>query len=142
MALVGGGGAGNVAGSNPTGTGTILNYIGDHCFAFSGFLATSNNEVTHLEFDTGLQYIVSEITCVGSVKQADIPDGDHSVFILYMNDEAVGMWKVSTIAEGMPTVLTVPTLIPPYTKVKITCDSYNPGADYFTQVQLVGRVYA
>ena len=36
MALIGGGGAGNVAGGNPSGTGTSLNYIGDHCYAYSG----------------------------------------------------------------------------------------------------------
>ena len=38
MALVGGGGAGNIAGSNPAGTGTSLNHIGDHVYANSGQL--------------------------------------------------------------------------------------------------------
>ena len=36
MALRGGGGAGNVAGGNPSGIGTSLNYVGDHVYAFSG----------------------------------------------------------------------------------------------------------
>ena len=36
MALVGGGGAPNVAGSNPAGVGSSLNYVGNLVYAYSG----------------------------------------------------------------------------------------------------------
>ena len=60
MPLVGGGGAGNIAGGNPAGTGTSLNYIGNHAYAYSGnFSSTGTDDTTYLEFDLALnQYIV------------------------------------------------------------------------------------
>ena len=57
MALVGGGGAGNTAGSGGTaGVGTSLNYIGNHCYAYSGNVTdagTSGPNTTMLDFTTG-----------------------------------------------------------------------------------------
>ena len=54
MALVGGGGAPNVAGSNPTGTSSTLNYMGGGVWAgWSGSQVLNNNTVTLFEFSTG-----------------------------------------------------------------------------------------
>ena len=51
MALIGGGGAPNVAGgSNPSGTGTGLSFVGNHAYGYSGIVSTvSDNEMTLLK---------------------------------------------------------------------------------------------
>ena len=51
MALIGGGGAPNVAGgSNPSGTGTGLSFVGNHAYGYSGIVSTvSENEMTLLK---------------------------------------------------------------------------------------------
>jgi hypothetical protein len=70
MPLVGGGGAGNVAGSNPTGTGT-LNFIGDHAYAYSGAItdgASGAANTTVLKFDVPFNtYIVAKINWISSL---------------------------------------------------------------------------
>jgi len=60
MALIGGGGSGNVAGGNPSGTGTGLTYVGDHCYAYSGEITSgTSGDSTMLDFSTGANsYIV------------------------------------------------------------------------------------
>ena len=59
MPLVGGGGAGNTAGSNPSGTGSGLNYLGtsrsdkrDNFSGYSGAVVVNNSTATMLEFKT------------------------------------------------------------------------------------------
>ena len=80
MALVGGGGAGNVAGSNPAGVGSSINYVrtdeGNFAYAFSGTLqmqAQAQQNTTMLDFTTGNETIMAEIgfteTEKGKVKQ-------------------------------------------------------------------------
>ena len=59
MALVGGGGAPNVTGSGGTaGTGTGLNYLGNHAYANAGTADVSTSSTTRLNFSTGSEYIV------------------------------------------------------------------------------------
>ena len=80
MPLVGGGGAGNVAGGNPTGTGTSVNYIGDHCYGNSGFLGFTNAaEVTLLEFTTGNSYIDAALVLMRNDQLSD--DSRHKIYI-------------------------------------------------------------
>ena len=60
MALLGGGGAGNVAGGgNPAGTSFNLNYLGDFCYAYSGIVEQNAGDVTTLlDFTTGSEIAV------------------------------------------------------------------------------------
>ena len=76
MALVGGGGAGNVAGSNPAGVGTSINYIGNHAYAYAGALSASTSAETRLNFTTGALYIVGRITCNGSCASQPSASGE------------------------------------------------------------------
>ena len=57
-------GAGNpVGGSNPAGTGTGLNYIGNHAYGYSGIVnsASQDENVTLMSFTTGSHYVVCEV---------------------------------------------------------------------------------
>ena len=61
MPLVGGGGAGNTAGGNPAGTGSGINYVGNHAYAYSGNVAVDNNITTLLQFNTQNNYVMANI---------------------------------------------------------------------------------
>ena len=65
MALVGGGGAPNVGGSNPTGTGKGINYIRtrDNIFVFgySGEVLVDQSSPELLSFTTGTETIVGKV---------------------------------------------------------------------------------
>ena len=70
MPLVGGGGAPNVAGSNPAGTGTSINYVGDFVYGYSGSMTVDDTETTMLEFTTGSELIVAEFNFTAMERQA------------------------------------------------------------------------
>ena len=54
MPLIGGGGAGNVAGgANPSGTGSGINYIGKHAYAYNSITAGTTDATIGLQFTTG-----------------------------------------------------------------------------------------
>ena len=141
MPLIGGGGAGNVSGGNPSGTGTSLNYIGDRAFAYSGLQQIATSFVTHLEFNTASQYMVAHFEFAGTIGEGDISSGGNSVFMVRLNNEIVQQIKVGTSAESMPCILPLDILIAPETNVKIDCISNAATSDYFTCCSLVGRIY-
>jgi hypothetical protein len=82
MALVGGGGSPNVAGSNPTGVGTSLNIIGDHAYSYSGNHPANATAVEAMKFTTG-NYIFE------GVFQANMG----------INNAGVGVSNARTIAQ-------------------------------------------
>ena len=95
MALVGGGGAPNVAGSNPAGTGTSLNYIGDHVYAYSGTFQSLNATATMLQFTTGSEYIKGQLVCNGAIdfSTGNIDSGVVTGFKISIDDQVVSLVK-------------------------------------------------
>jgi len=137
MPLVGGGGAGNIAGGNPAGTGTSLNYIGNHAYAYSGnFSSTGTDDTTYLEFDLALnQYIVGSFEFMyDETSNVDI------AFDILFNNESIASFIIGNAGSSgtglQPAVVNV--VIPGGTKVKATCKG---NSSKFT-VGFVGRVYA
>jgi hypothetical protein len=140
MALAG---AGNpVGGSNPSGISKGLNYVGNHAYAYSGQIQTSDSPKTHLEFFTGPSYLIGTLDCLGAVKADDIGSGTIAVFLLTLNDEEISTIKVDSEVEDQPSNSTIRIFIPPYTKVKITVDSLSSTAGFKTSCNITGRVYA
>ena len=138
MALVGGGGAPNVAGSNPAGTGTGLNYIGNHAYAFSGSISIGTTPVTMLSFSTGNEYIVGQVQFS---KNND--DGDDMQFQVSFDDQVV-MGLVDMVAPGGANYREqyVQLVIPPHTNVVITGDDLSGDNNRPCLASFVGRVYA
>ena len=136
MALVGGGGAGNTAGSNPAGTGTGLNYIGDHAYAYSGtHAATAAGHTTMLEFVTGESYIVANFT-FGNTSVS----GDHIEFEIQVNSEVIMACIGDAIGESFP-LNSFQLLLPSYSKITITTVNASGGADRSVFASISGRVY-
>ena len=139
MAILGG--AGNVAGSNPAGTGSGLNYIGEHAYAYSGMFVPATSTYTMLSFTTGSGYLLSEIIVTGATDAVNPGNGGVSTFVVSLDGIEVMRLKTDTDQEDMPANAVVPFLIPPYTKVEITGIDTVTTAERKTSANIVGRVY-
>ena len=141
MPLVGGGGAGNTPGSNPSGIGTSLNYIGNHCHAESGPIAALNSEQSVFNFTTGSEYIVATLTMTCPINMAAITLGIHRGYQLDFNGQTVGLYKLQSTDEEMPSDTEVQILIPPFTAVVLICIDSSSSNDYLGTANITGRVY-
>mgnify|MGYP005825818041 CR=1 FL=1 len=139
MALIGGGGAGNVAGGNPSGTGTGLNYYrtaeGTYCSATSGQVNLSSSLTTYLQFTTGTETIV----CQPSYSCDWDTAGTAFVnFEIKFNSEVIFESFIRRDFVGYPTS-NIELVIPPYTSVEI---SMKAAANTpLAAIILSGRVY-
>jgi len=137
MALVGGGGAGNIAGSNPAGTGTSLNYIGDHVYGYSGLQTIDDNETSLLEFSLGNEYVVAKV-------QFNYPTGtgDNFLYKVYFNEEVVQSYEIDHSALYGYQNSVIHLVIPSYTKVKLTADNVGSSTGRPQIASITGRLYA
>jgi len=144
MALIGGGGAGNVAGgSNPSGAGTSLNYVGDHCYANSGAVIITNAaDATLLEFSIGSSYILG--TFAFGMNHADVSSSKAFGYKLSVN--GVLIFENSTtsgptndlIYTGGAIVQDI--LLPPQSTIKFE-GTTTDGSNITCYGMLTGRVY-
>ena len=134
MPLVGGGGASNTV--NPTGTGSSLNYIGNHCYAYSGFQSFNETGTTLLDFSTGNEYIVMTLNPMRS--DTDSLDSQHRVNIDGQQVAVFSMSSGGTSApEGPPVIL-----LAPYSRVTIEVINVSNTSGGTGGIALSGRVYA
>ena len=139
MPLVGGGGAGNVAGgSNPAGTGTSLNYVRFKdktlAYAYSGAIAVPTGGATMLAFETMNEAIIGHI-------QYNIGEdtGNNFRCDVILNGQTNISYVIALDNREATNVLYI--VIPPYTKVEIKGTNLSSGAnDCF--LSLSGEVYA
>jgi len=138
MALAGGGGAGNVAGSNPAGTGAGINYIVNHAYAYSGVISVNNNETTMLLFSTGNQYVLGQINFnTGSTSNDDY------LYKVKLNGEIVQEYIFTgSPADRARPDNTIPILLPSHSRVELTATNVTDTSDNNQIVSITGRVYA
>jgi len=148
MALLGGGigGAGNPVGGTFTGPAQALEYTGKgestgHVYAYSGMLQVASQNVIQLSFTTGSGYIDGTISIYGSVDDSNPTLGGSTAFTISFNGIAVFKIKTDTEPEDMPSVQTVPVIIPPYTEVLIEADSSNSDVGLRTAASITGIIY-
>ena len=137
MALVGGGGAGNIAGSNPTGTGSSLNYIGDHAYANSGEIAVTNSETTLLEFTTQNDYVIATVQFNMLVDTAD-----DMFYRIKINGETVNGYLTQGAQQSTDSNNDIPILLPPFSKITMTAANVGSSTGRNNVCVVVGRVYA
>jgi len=119
MALVGGGGAGNVAGSNPSGTGSSITYVGDYAYAHSGVVSVTDASTALVDFTTGNEIIDSIVQFYyGELS------GDNMRYSVKMNGETIISYEVSEAASAAqypdPQIYLI---IPPYTHVQLLAEN-------------------
>ena len=142
MALIAG--AGNpVGGSNPSGTGNTLQYIGDFAYAYAGAFEASNSTVTVLDFTTGPEIVKGHIFGSGTVNYnaGNLTDGKFTAWKISMDGQIVGFLKTDSQQEDMPNEAVMRILIPPFTHVKIEVLSSGSSASEHTTTSITGRVY-
>jgi len=139
MPLVGGGGAGNTAGGNPSGTGGSVNYIGEHAYANSGLLTINNNETALLDFTTGPQYIVAKIQFNYAVSGSA---NDDYAYRVKFDSQIIQEYVVTGATSGRdPTDNPLFCIIPPYTRIECTAQNVTDTSSNVQVVVLTGRVY-
>ena len=138
MALVGGGGAGNIAGRNPSGTSSNVNYIGNHIYGYSGSVDVNGDETTMLEFGTGQQYIICKIQ-FNYIQH----DSDNILYKIYINDEIVQAVETdrANVSHLLPGDV-FHILIAGESRVKLTAQNTSGSSNRPQIVSLTGRVYA
>ena len=137
MALTGGGGAGNVAGGNPSGTGSSLNYIGDHAYGYSGLVQTAgdNTYSTAMQFTIGQDYVLAQVQlCPASGNADDL------AFRMSIDGQAVGEFYTANPPSEF-NASPVPFLIPSFSKVTIEIKNGQGSTARDTYIMIVGRVY-
>ena len=137
MAILGG--AGNPVGGSFTGPAQALEIYGDFAAAYSGPIDTTTVNVTHLEFSTGNYLFVGEISGLMPIVEADILTGGVALFTVSFNGVTLFSFKGETSAEDMPTVVTLPILIPAYTEVKVEVDSQY--GSMITSANVIGKIF-
>ena len=139
MPLVGGGGAPNVAGGNPTGTGSGLNYVGDYAYAMSGQISADDNETTLLKFSTQSGFIVANVQFNSMNELAQ-----ECEYRIYINNEVIQNFLAGNNApdyRGKPNN-SIEILIPSFSSVKMTAKNNDDSSALANQVvTVVGRVY-
>jgi len=137
MALIGGGGAGNVAGGNPSGTGSSLNYIGDHAYAFSGSIDNSGTQNTLIDFTTANNYITAKIHLVYFTESGS-PDAAYTIVI---NGESVYALSLNGNVSDVNRP-DIRLIVPPFSRFQIFGQRISGAGTIAIGAVISGRVYA
>jgi len=142
MAILGG--AGNVAGSNPAGTGTSINYlnVGDRtlCYGYSGSITLDGTDQVYIDHTTGNETIEGKIMLQYLQTGADADDFTMKV---ELNGEAIaGQLTIiqSTFADSPP-IAWLPIIIPPYSRFRILMTMLTGSGSIDVGVTVTGRSY-
>ena len=131
------GGGNPVGGQNPTGVGSVLNYIGEHVYLYTGGVSNdSTNETTMAEFTTaGNSYIV------GTWQPGYVDNSTNDFqFRLYFNDQVVASIVLTSARDYSP-YEEIDIIIPTDTKVKLTVKALSSSETILTSAMITGRVY-
>jgi hypothetical protein len=129
------GGGNPVGGSNPAGTGSSINYVGNHAYVASGQVAVDDNVATLSDFSTGQLYIVGEaMFAMGNA------GGDDYEYTVLFDGQVVDQFNVNGGANA-PDRNARPLLIPPYTRVQFQAQNVTDDSAADHSVFFVGEVY-
>jgi len=121
---------------NVASAGKELNYIGSHCYAYSGEVSVDNTETNLLDFISGKEYIIAKVQ-IGS-KAAESDDYE---FKIYFNDIVVFS---NTFHQQGATYVDIanwlPLIIPPLTGVKMSLDNIATSNSRIWTVGLTGQL--
>ena len=127
-----------------TGTAKALDIIGNHVYAFSGAFVASTSAQTMFSFTSpGSGYIVATLTLTAPIDMAAANIGGGSIrgYQLDFNGQTVGLYKVESVSEDMPSDTETQILIPPFTAVILTCVDNDNAAGRFGTANITGRIY-
>ena len=110
------GGGNPVGGSNPSGTGATLNYIGKHAYAYRGDVSVDGSATTMVKLQTQGSYVVGTVQ-VGSSESGN----DDIELILLLNNENIIVQSFSnTFSTSIQGYNELEVLIPPFSVMELT----------------------
>ena len=136
MPLVGGGVGGASNTLNPSGTGSSINYIGNHAYAYSGTVSSNGSsaaDTTALKFTTGNSYVRGFLSF-----QTSEVGGGACYIDLKVNSEIVINILWDGDSHGNRTQ-PLDIILPPYSDIEVLTGTGN---DRTMTVQITGSVYA
>ena len=113
---------------------TLIEYVGDFAYAYSGAIGIDDTETTMLEAKNGTKMIIAKFQ-FGNLLQTGL---DYH-FAIYLND-AVIQAVVFNQANVTP-MIPIELIIPAYTIIKVTGDNRESGASKDWSLSMVGRTY-
>ena len=125
-----------VSGSNPAGTGSVINYIGEHAYANSGIIAVNNNETTLLDFTTQNSYIVAEVQFNMLADTAD-----DMFYRIKINNEVTNGYLTIGAQQSTDSNNVLPILLPPFSRIVMTATNAGSSTGRDNTCVIVGRVY-
>jgi len=125
-----------------SGTQKGLSVVLDRCYAYSGPIQVNGGSYTeHLNFTTGKNVIEGSFTFSGPTLPANTPTGQLSIFRIKLNGVVIMYAKVDTLNEDMPSVTTIPFLIPPLSIVQVNAENGDSTTNMVVSSIFVGRIY-
>tara|TARA_R100001086_G_C11769179_1_gene240416 strand:+ start:418 stop:828 length:411 start_codon:yes stop_codon:yes gene_type:complete len=121
------------------GAGLDLNYLGSHCFAYSGTFESVDGSQTMLSFQTGNDYIKGLFTFNGPVRIAGASAGGSAVYQIKFNGVVVALGKVES--SDVPVQGFQEVIIPPYTVVEFTSRCDEDTANELITAIFTGKLY-
>ena len=90
-------GGGNPVSSNPAGTGSNINYIGNHAYLYSGVVGVDNNETTLFEASIAQnQYIVAKLQIFNGSES-----NDNFIYKIKINGEIVMQYTLGQLSTSL-----------------------------------------
>jgi len=136
------GGGNPVSSSNPSGTGSGLNIIGNHAYVSTTPVASTTADTIVAKFSTGAYYVVGTLTLNAGIQLSNAADIDGNALETKFNNEVVLLQHAGGQAVDATSFSAAKILIPPYTNVVMTISSEHSDANNFGTVFFTGRVYS
>jgi len=133
MAIIGG--AGNPVGGSFTGPAEALEIVGNHCYAYSGIVTpTADNMTTYLKFTTGNFYSVVKVQFAYTLDA-----NDDAVYQIVMNGVTLTQWLNTGSLQPHGPQEPMYIVIPAYTEFE--CNAYTKTTGRDQACTLTGRIY-
>ena len=116
-----------------------LNYVGEFVFGFSGTFGCSIAEQTIFDTVSPADVIVGEFQYNQPVNPESLADESGACQIKF-NGVAIAILKVAE-GSGMTGSVTQKVVIPPYTKIEVTCEGSDNQAATLQSLTFVGKRY-
>jgi len=124
------------------GTGLELNYIGAHCYAYSGLYAANTTAFTVLSFTSGKGYIVGHMQLNGGVQEDSPANSTINTANIQFNGNTVALIRSGTAtSDDSPMTVSQRLIVPPFTQVIVIVDSNVTQSDRYVSVVFTGRIH-
>ena len=115
--------------------GPRINYVGEHCYAYSGVIDVTNTTVALLDFTSGGGYIVAKYQ-----PSVNTDTGDNMLFKIFLNSLEIQSTLIGSTTSNSP-YEEVEILIPPFTRCVINCANDSSSTGRSCSAVFQGRVY-